>query len=41
MNFSNGDKFMGKYVKGCRQGAGVLQFKDGSVYNGEWMNDET
>ena len=39
MYFSNGDKYQGKYSKGSRYGQGVLQYKDGSAYRGDWAND--
>jgi len=32
-------EYVGNFVNGKRHGYGILQWKDGCVYAGEWMND--
>ena len=40
MTYSNGDKFVGEYKDGERNGQGTYTFLDGTVYEGEWKNGE-
>ena len=36
----NGDIYEGDFVKGKRQGYGVLTLKSGEKYEGQWFNNE-
>jgi len=35
--YPNGDKFVGNYVNGTREGKGVYRYANGDKYDGEWI----
>jgi hypothetical protein len=37
--YANGNKFVGKYRDGKKEGSGVLYYIDGTVEEGYWEND--
>ena len=40
MNFSNGDKYNGKWNNDKRYGPGIYTYSNGEKYDGEWINDK-
>jgi hypothetical protein len=38
--FSNGDTYVGQYVKGSIAGPGMMLFKDGMKYVGQWKANQ-
>ena len=38
--FSNGDTYVGQYVKGFIAGPGMMLFKDGTKYVGQWKQNQ-
>lgn len=40
MIYKNGDKYIGKWKEGSRDGVGEMRYKNGSRYIGQWCNGE-
>ena len=39
INFNDGSRYFGEIDDGMKNGIGMLLVQDGSVYMGEWLND--
>ena len=37
--FKSGDRYVGEYKEGVRDGKGIMYFSNGNIYEGEWKND--
>ena len=35
----NGDRFEGSFNYGLKEGTGVIIYKNGNTYSGQWKND--
>jgi len=37
MKYENGDEYTGKIVRNVRSGQGATTYKNGAVFDGEWV----
>ena len=40
MSYLNGDKFVGEWKNGKREGEGTMFYKNGKIEKGLWKNDK-
>ena len=40
MSYFNGDKYLGKWKNGKREGEGTILYKNGSIGKGFWKEDK-
>ena len=36
----NGDRYIGQYINGKRNGLGDMEYGDGDIYRGAWRNGQ-